>query len=206
VLTELIGVVVVVKEGGGSSALPSALLIGLGAVIAAIVTAIAAQLRLKATLKGERERLGDQLAHDRRMRDLEDLRSRFASAVETAEAASSTLLEAAVEMDSSASTDADAVDELLTTASHKILRLAEDVRFGWSRLGFETGVPEALEDWRLALDNQRGILRKFHVNGEFDKEKWQEAFNEETTAQGEFIDCAYRLIGARIDAVQPVAT
>src|SRR3954447_23807334 len=126
--------VVVIKEGGEDTAFQSALLIGLGAVAATVITAVAAQLRLKATLRGERDRLGDQLAHDRHMSDLVDLRERFDSATETAEEALYAITSAAASL-LTKSPDKTAIRERLLTASDHGVTLAIHVQRGWGRLG-----------------------------------------------------------------------
>jgi hypothetical protein len=51
-------------------------------LVAATIAAVTAQLRLRAIVKAERERLDDQPAHDRELRDLEEVRGLIDEAAE----------------------------------------------------------------------------------------------------------------------------
>jgi hypothetical protein len=190
---------VVVREQGDSQSFQAALFIGLGAVVAAIVTAVAAQLRLRATLRGERQRLGDQLSHDREMNDLDDLRERFDSASEIAENALDSIHEALANL-LSADRDKDTIEKLLDRAETDVIELALHVQRGWNRLGFESELPSALEKWRLALGEYHSFVQEAAENNEAPEGKQvNEKISEAASAYREFSTAFYTLIGTRLD-------
>jgi hypothetical protein len=231
----LIGTVwgIAAAQDTGGSDYSGPLLIGLGAVIAAIITAVAAQVRLKSTLKGERgrldvqlasqreeldrrldaehvrmreelagsaDRLREELAHDRRMRDLDDLRLRFDSAVGAAEAAITATLKAAV-MVEEGKQDLDAIESELATAVEKTFEMGLHVQRGWTRVGFDTGLPEALNAWREALSELRPSVRAgLEPGAAFPGEDWLPKLQAVGTTQRKFIDIAHELLGSTLPA------
>jgi flagellar motility protein MotE (MotC chaperone) len=219
----------VAQASNGSDSVPlEAVAITAGAVIVgAIIAAIAAQLRLQATLKAERERLDDQLEaerarlhrqleaerarlhrqleHDRELTDLAELRTLLDRVLTDALAAYESYLDLVQdferELAQSAPADQRAIEErrvkLAGPAAEAALRVSADLLRVEARLPHDHAVVNALRDMRGAIQDWPAVESS---SSPALVEAHQACVQRMGEAQGSLIVACHATIGSRIRA------
>jgi hypothetical protein len=208
----------VAQASNGSDSVPlEAVAITAGAVIVgAIIAAIAAHLRLQATLKAERERLDDQLEaerarlhrqleHDRELTDLAELRTLLDRVLTDALAAYESYLDLVHdfegELAQSAPADPQAIEErrvkLAGPAAEAALRVSADLLRVEARLPHDHLVVNALRDMRGAIQDWPAVDSP---SSPALVEAHQACVRRMGEAQGSLIVACHATIGSRIRA------
>jgi hypothetical protein len=187
-------------------------------VIASVITAVASHWRAKLLGKEESERLAKQLqaeqdrldaqlqfeasrqterlAHERELRDLEEIRVRIDEVIEAGESALSATCKARLSFKASQNGNGEAeivrAKELLGEVGSKERRLR-------LRVGIGHRVVDALVEYRLKIQALLDLVRETHKQGRLPSvDEWNKGIAEVAAAQVQVIGIGKEAVGARL--------
>jgi hypothetical protein len=158
----------------------------------------AEQARLEARLSAESEAQRAQLAHDRLLRDLEEVRGRVDEVIDLGEAALSAICEARLTFNDGNQT---ATDEQLWQARQCLGQYGYKERRVRLRIGSEHAVVMVLSTYRERLQSFFSLVHESVSQGRpIALDAWNAAMAEVGAAQARVIDAGEAAFGARIAA------
>lgn len=164
---------------------------------AAVIAPIAAHFRQKAALREEADRLDRQLAHDRLVRDLEELRQRLDEVVEIGEAALSAVCEARLQFNAE---DYGACDRQLQQAQECLGQYGFKERRVMLRTGCDHNLIPALGHFRERIQSLYALVKdSTSQRNEVPGDQWNAGMAEVGAAQITVIEAAKQSVGSEID-------
>jgi hypothetical protein len=169
---------------------------GAVALIVAAIAAVTAHYRQRAALNAEAKRLDKQLAHDRLLRDIEDIRARLDDTIDMAEAALSAVHEAHVKLDAG---DRQACDDQLKQAGECLGQYDYKERRVRLRIGQAHPLIGRLSEYRLAVRGLYELTVAAAGQGNaVPADAWDAGMAGIDDAQTAVIEAAQESIGARL--------
>jgi hypothetical protein len=168
------------------------------ALIAAALAPLMAHFRQRTALREESERLGRQLAHDRLLRDLEELRERVDEVVAMGEAALSAVCSARLHFNDS---DLDDCGKELRQASECLGQYGFKERRVMLRTGQDHPLVDALTRFRQRVQALSNLVKSHVDQGRVvPPDQWTAAMTEVAAAQTGVVEAGMKSIGSRIDS------
>lgn len=168
------------------------------ALIAAVLAPLTAHFRQKTALREESERLDRQLAHDRLIRDLAELRERVDEVVAMGEAALSAVCTARLHFNDG---DHDGCGEELRQASECLGQYGFKERRVMLRTGRNHPLVAALAIFRQRVQALSDLVKSYAEQEKVvPPDQWNAGMAEVAAAQAEVIASGIESIGSRVDA------
>lgn len=187
-------------------------------VVAAIIAAVAGYLRTRLMMKGERERLSirldaegerlaaqlkaeserqlEALAHDRAMRDTDEIRVRLDEVIDMGEAALSAVCSA---REAHVAGDAGGATDQLTQARECLGQCGYKERRLRLRIGVHNEVMQALVKYRESIQALHNLVRTANEsNAAIPLQDWNNSMAEVAAAQVGVIQVGVEKVGARL--------
>lgn len=169
------------------------------ALIAAVLAPLAAHFRQRTALQEESERLDRQLAHDRLIRDLGELRERVDEVVAMGEAGLSAVCTARLHFNAG---DHDAGAKELSQASECLGQYGFKERRVMLRTGRNHPLVDALAYFRQRVQALSDLVKSHADQGRIvPPDEWGTGMAEVAAAQAGVIEAGMESIGSQIDPV-----
>jgi hypothetical protein len=167
------------------------------ALVAAVLAPLTAHYRQRTALREESERLDRQLAHDRLLRDLAELRERVDEVVAMGEAALSAVCTARLHFNDG---DHESYGEELRQASECLGQYGFKERRVMLRTGRDHPLVDALAIFRQRVQALSDLV-KSHADqgGNVPPDQWNAGMAEVAAAQAKVIEAGMASIGSQID-------
>jgi hypothetical protein len=167
------------------------------ALAAAFIAAISAHFRQKATLRQESEGLNRQLAHDRLLRDLAELRERVDEVVAMGEAALSAICSARIHFNERRPGDC---DQQLRQAYECLGQYGFKERRVMLRTGNEHALIAALEHFRQRVHALYALVQtQTNQRQAVPPDQWHTGMAQVAAAQAGVIEAGRTSIGSQLD-------
>jgi hypothetical protein len=166
-------------------------------LVAAVLAPLAAHFRQRAALQEESERLDRQLAHDRLLRDLAELRERVDEVVAMGEAALSAVCTARLHFNAG---DFGDCDQELRQASECLGQYGFKERRVMLRTGRDDPMIDALTHFRWRVQGLYSLVKQHAERRQFvPLDQWDSGMAEVAAAQAGVIEAGMASIGSQIE-------